>query len=269
MRHYTRTIAKAIGVVGLMNVQFAMKDNVVYVLEVNPRASRTVPFVSKATGTPWAKVAAQVMTGRKLRDLGITDEPRVNGFHVKEVVLPWSKFPGVDITLGPEMRSTGEGMGSGSTFGEAFAKAQLGCNRDLPREGSVFLSVNDSDKPSLVPIAREFAALGFRIVATGGTADFLAQHGVNAETVFKVNEGRPNVVDMIKNGQISMILNTPLGRASFYDELAMRRAGVQYGVVSITTLSGATAAVEAIKAINSGEWTVRSLQEWHKLDQSV
>jgi carbamoyl-phosphate synthase large subunit len=269
MRHYTRTIAKAIGVVGLMNVQFAMKDNVVYVLEVNPRASRTVPFVSKATGTPWAKVAAQVMTGRKLRDLGITDEPRVNGFHVKEVVLPWSKFPGVDITLGPEMRSTGEGMGSGSTFGEAFAKAQLGCNRDLPREGSVFLSVNDSDKPSLVPIAREFAALGFRIVATGGTADFLAQHGVNAETVFKVNEGRPNVVDMIKNGQISMILNTPLGRASFYDELAMRRAGVQYGVVSITTLSGATAAVEAIKALNSGEWTVRSLQEWHKLDQSV
>ncbi len=265
MRRYTVDLARALGVVGLMNVQFAMKDDVVYVLEVNPRASRTVPFVSKASGVPWAKVAAQVMTGRKLRDLGILEEPRINGYHVKEVVLPWSKFPGVDTSLGPEMRSTGEGMGSGETFGEAFAKAQLGCNRDLPRGGAVFLSVNDADKPKLVRLAREFAALGFQIVATSGTADFLAQHGVHAETVFKVNEGRPNVVDLIKNGQINLIVNTPLGRASFYDELAMRRAGVQYGVVSITTLSGAEAAVEAIKALKAGAWIVRSLQEWHAL----
>ncbi len=269
MRRYTVALAKALNVVGLMNVQYAMKDDVVYVLEVNPRASRTVPFVSKASGVPWAKVAAQVMTGRKLRQLGFTEEPVIAGFHVKEVVLPWSKFPGVDTSLGPEMRSTGEGMGSGETFGEAFAKAQLGCNRDLPRGGAVFVSVNDADKPNVVPIAREFAALGFRLVATGGTADYLAQHGVHADIVFKVNEGRPNVVDLIKNGEINLIVNTPLGQASFYDELAMRRAGVQYGVVSITTLSGAEAAIEAIKALKSGAWTVRSLQEWHALSAGL
>ena len=263
MRRYTIALARALNVVGLMNVQFAIKDGIVYVLEVNPRASRTVPFVSKATGQPWAKVAAQVMAGRKLRELGITEEPKIAGFHVKEVVLPWTKFSGVDTNLGPEMRSTGEGMGSGETFGEAFAKAQLGCNHFMPLEGAVFLSVNDRDKDKLLPIARDFAALGFRIVATTGTAEYLAQHGVQAETVFKVNEGRPNVVDLIKNGQIDLIINTPLGRASFFDELAMRRAGVQYGVTSITTLAGAAAAVEAIKALRSDTWTVRSLQEWH------
>ncbi len=263
IRRHTVALARALGVVGLMNVQFAEKDGTVYVLEVNPRASRTVPFVSKATGVPWAKVAAQLMAGRKLRDLGITEEPRVRGFHVKEVVLPWQKFAGVDTNLGPEMRSTGEGMGSGETFGEAYAKAQLGCYHWLPLSGAVFLSVNDRDKDKLVPIARDFAELGFRIVATSGTAAHLARHGIEATTVFKVNEGRPNVVDLIKNEQIDLIVNTPLGRASFYDELAMRRAGVQYGVTSITTLAGAAAAVEAIKALRSGAWTVRSLQEWH------
>jgi carbamoyl-phosphate synthase large subunit len=162
------------------------------------------------------------------------------------------------------MRSTGEGMGSGLSFGEAFAKAQLGCGRGLPLEGSVFLSVNDRDKAQLVPIARDFTELGFHIVATAGTADYLAQQGIATDTVFKVNEGRPNVVDLIKNGQIDLIINTPLGKASYFDELAMRRAGVQYGVVSITTLSGAAAALEAIRAIRSGAWTVRSLQEWHE-----
>jgi carbamoyl-phosphate synthase large subunit len=263
MRRSTIELARALHVVGLMNVQFAIKDEVVYVLEVNPRASRTVPFVSKATGMPWAKIAAQVMAGRKLRELDVTQEPAIAGFHVKEVVLPWSKFSGVDTNLGPEMRSTGEGMGSGETFGEAFAKAQLGCNHFLPLEGAVFLSVNDRDKARLLPIAREFAELGFRIVATSGTVEYLAQHGVAADTVFKVNEGRPNVVDLIKNGAIDLIVNTPLGRASFFDELAMRRAGVQYGITSITTLAGAAAAVEAIKALRSDTWTVRSLQEWH------
>jgi carbamoyl-phosphate synthase large subunit len=263
MRSYSIDLARALNVIGLMNIQFAIKDGTVYVLEVNPRASRTVPFVSKATGTPWAKVAAQVMAGRKLHDLGITHEPQIAGFHVKEVVLPWTKFPGVDINLGPEMRSTGEGMGSGETFGEAFAKAQIGCSHFLPLEGAVFVSVNDRDKARLVPIARGFAEQGFRIVATTGTAEYLAQQGVQADTVFKVNEGRPNVVDLIKNGQINLIVNTPLGRASFFDELAMRRAGVQYGITSITTLSGAAAAVEAIKALRSDTWTVRSLQEWH------
>jgi carbamoyl-phosphate synthase large subunit len=263
IRHYTVALAKALNVIGLMNVQLAMKDGTVYVLEVNPRASRTVPFVSKATGIPWAKIASKVMVGHTLRELGITEEPQVNGFHVKEVVLPWSKFQGVDIGLGPEMRSTGEGMGSGETFGEAFAKAQLGCNHRLPLEGAAFLSVNDRDKAKLVPIAHEFAELGFRIVATAGTAQYLERNGIRADTVFKVNEGRPNVVDLIKNGEIDLIVNTPLGRASYFDELAMRRAGVQYGVTSITTLAGAAAAVEAIKALRSGAWTVRSLQEWH------
>jgi carbamoyl-phosphate synthase large subunit len=264
MRHYTVALAKALNVRGLMNVQFAMKDGVVYVLEVNPRASRTVPFVSKATGMPWAKIAAKVMAGKTLQELGVTHEPHVPGFHVKEVVLPWTKFAGVDIGLGPEMRSTGEGMGSGESFGEAFAKAQLGCGRGLPLEGAVFISVNDRDKEHVVPLARNFADLGFRLIATTGTADYLQRHGIHAESVYKVNEGRPHMVDLIKNGDIDIIVNTPLGKASMYDELAMRRAGVQYGVVSITTLSGAEAVVEAIKTMRTGVWTTRSLQEWHE-----
>ena len=263
MRRYTRELAHALKVVGLMNVQFAMQDGVVYVLEVNPRASRTIPFVSKATGVPWAKVAAQVMLGKTLRELGALDEPAIDGFHVKEVVLPWRKFPGVDTGLGPEMRSTGEAMGSGRTFGEAFAKALLGCNHVLPLGGSVFISVNDRDKPKAVDVARGFEDLGFRIVATAGTAAMLQQHGIDAAPIFKVNEGRPNAVDYIKNGEIDIIVNTPLGKASFFDERAMRRAAVQYGVVTITTLSGAAAAIEAIGALRGGEWTVRSLQERH------
>jgi carbamoyl-phosphate synthase large subunit len=264
MRHYTHELARALKVVGLMNVQFAMKDGVVYVLEVNPRASRTIPFVSKATGVPWAKIAAKVMAGKMLRELGVVEEPVVRGFHVKEVVLPWAKFAGVDTILGPEMRSTGEAMGSGETFGEAFAKAQLGCYHDLPTQGSLFLSVNDRDKAKAVNIARQFADLGFRIVATAGTAEVLQRNGIDATVIFKVNEGRPNVVDYIKNGEIDLIVNTPLGKASFFDERAMRRAAVQHGVVCITTLSGGAAAAEAIAAMRSGEWTVRSLQAWHQ-----
>ena len=263
MRRYTVELARALGVVGLMNVQFAMQDETVYVLEVNPRASRTVPFVSKATGVPWAKMAARVMAGQTLRELGLLEEPEVRGFHVKEVVLPWAKFPGVDNILGPEMRSTGEGMGSGETFGEAFAKAQYGCWHEFPLEGSVFLSVNDRDKAKVVDVARGFAGLGFRIVATAGTAEVLQRHGIEATAIYKVNEGRPNVVDYIKNGEIDLIVNTPLGKSSFFDERAMRRAAVQHGVVCITTLSGAAAAVEAIAAMRKGEWTVRSLQAWH------
>ncbi|HZB96303.1 MAG TPA: carbamoyl-phosphate synthase large subunit [Herpetosiphonaceae bacterium] len=265
MRRYTHELARALNVVGLMNVQFAMKDGVVYVLEVNPRASRTIPFVSKATGIPWAKIAAKVMAGEKLRELGVVEEPAIRGFHVKEVVLPWAKFAGVDTILGPEMRSTGEAMGSGETFGEAFAKAQLGCYHNLPMQGSLFLSVNDRDKAKAVEIARRFADLGFRIVATAGTADVLQRNGIDATVIFKVNEGRPNVVDYIKNGEIDLIVNTPLGKASYFDERAMRRAAVQHGVVCITTLSCAAAAAEAIAAMRSGEWTVRSLQAWHQL----
>jgi len=263
MRRYTRELALALGVRGLMNIQFAMQDGIVYVLEVNPRASRTVPFVSKATGVPWAKVAAQVMAGKTLRELGVLEEPTIEGYHVKEVVLPWGKFPGVDNVLGPEMRSTGEGMGSGKTFGEAFAKAQLGCSHFLPLEGSVFLSVNDRDKSKAVAVARGFAELGFRIVATAGTAEAMQREGIEARPIFKVNEGRPNAVDYIKNGEIDLIVNTPLGKSSFFDERAMRRAAVQHGVLCITTLSGAAAAVEAIAALRRGEWTARSLQELH------
>ena len=263
MRRYTRELALALGVRGLMNIQFAMQDGIVYVLEVNPRASRTVPFVSKATGVPWAKVAAQVMAGKTLRELGVLEEPTVEGYHVKEVVLPWGKFPGVDNVLGPEMRSTGEGMGSGKTFGEAFAKAQLGCSHFLPLKGSVFLSVNDRDKSKAVAVARGFAELGFRIVATAGTAEAMQREGIEARPIFKVNEGRPNAVDYIKNGEIDLIVNTPLGKSSFFDERAMRRAAVQHGVLCITTLTGAAAAVEAIAALRRGEWTARSLQELH------
>lgn len=263
MRRYTHSLAKALGVVGLMNVQFAMKDERIYVLEVNPRASRTIPFVSKATGTPWAKIAVRVMSGETLDELGVAAEPQIEGFHVKEVVLPWRKFSGVDNILGPEMRSTGEAMGSGETFGEAFAKAILGCNETLPLKGSLFLSVNDRDKPNVAEIARGFAELGFRIVATAGTAEELRRHNIEATTIYKVNEGRPNAVDFIKNGEIDIVVNTPLGKASFFDERAMRRAAVQHGVVCVTTLSGAAASIEAIRALRNGEWTVRSLQEWH------
>ncbi len=265
IREYTLALAAKLGVVGLMNVQYAMQGGRVFVLEVNPRASRTVPFVSKASGVPWAKVAAQAMAGKTLAELGITHEPKIKGFHVKEVVLPWGKFAGVDTVLGPEMRSTGEAMGSGATFGEAFAKAQQGCNHHLPTSGTVFFSVNDRDKSSALAVAQSFAALGFKVIASGGTATFLERNGIAAQSIYKVNEGRPNVIDFLKNGEIDLIVNTPLGKASFFDERAMRRAAVQHGVTCITTLAGAEAALEAIHALRAENWTVRSLQEWHAL----
>jgi carbamoyl-phosphate synthase large subunit len=279
MRAYTLHMAAELGVVGLMNVQYAMKDGVVYVLEVNPRASRTVPFVAKATGIPWAQIAAQCTAGARLRltdgDLTVVQPNQQTTtynlqsaisaggqkYHVKEVVLPWARFPGVDTLLGPEMRSTGEAMGSGASFGEAFAKAQLGCGQKLPLSGNAFLSVNDRDKPSLVPIARDLAALGFTLLATGGTASYLQSQGLDVTQIYKVNEGRPNAVDYVKNGDVALIVNTPLGKASFFDEAAIRRAAIVYGVPMLTTLSGAAAAVQAIHALREGSWTVLSLQE--------
>ncbi|MBA3943455.1 MAG: carbamoyl-phosphate synthase large subunit [Herpetosiphonaceae bacterium] len=264
IRRYTIALARKLGVIGLMNVQYALQRDVVYVLEVNPRASRTVPFVSKATGVQWAKVAAQVMAGKSLAELGVPNEPVINGFHVKEVVFPWSKFAGVDTVLGPEMRSTGEAMGSGATFGEAFAKAQIGCDHKLPISGTVFFSVNDHDKLNALPVAQSFKDLGFQIVASSGTAAVLEAHGIPCRTVYKVNEGRPNVIDLIKNGDIDLLVNTPLGKASFFDERAMRRAAVQQGITCITTLSSASAAIEAIEAMRAETWTVRSIQEWHQ-----
>ena len=261
MRRYTRLLAARLGVVGLMNVQYAIKDGVVYVLEVNPRASRTVPFVSKATGVPWAKVATRAMLGRSLAEQGVGAEGQVHGYFVKEVVLPFNKFPGVDTLLGPEMRSTGEVMGVSGHFGWAFAKAQMGAGGSLPLEGTVFVSVNDNDKPTVLPIARELAALGFRLLATRGTAAYLRGQGLQVDAIDKVGEGRPNPVDLIINGQIQLIINTPSGKVAFADRGPIRRAAVAYGVPTLTTLSAAAAAVQAIRAMRAEPLRVDSLQE--------
>jgi len=263
MKAYTHKLGMALRVVGLMNIQFAVQGRSVYVLEVNPRASRTVPYVSKATGVPVAKIAARVMAGEKLRDLGLTDELRVRYCFVKSPVFPFNKFPGVDVILGPEMKSTGEVMGVSDGFGSAFAKAQMSAGVRLPRGGTVFLSVNDGDKEALLPIARDFEALGFHMVATRGTHHFLRSHGVQTAFIFKVGEGRPNVVDYVKSGKIDLIINTPSGRQSRDDEKAIRQAGTQHGLPCITTLSGAAAAVNAVRALQREKLTVRSLQEYH------
>jgi carbamoyl-phosphate synthase large subunit len=265
MKGYTVRLGEALKVIGLMNIQFAVQENTVYVLEVNPRASRTVPYVSKATGVPLAKLAARVMTGEKLRNLGLTEELRVKYCFVKSPVFPFSKFPGVDTILGPEMKSTGEVMGVSDSFGSAFAKAQLSAGVKLPRNGVVFVSVNDGDKAGLVPIVFDFADLGFQVIATRGTREYLQSRGIAANLVFKVGEGRPNVVDFIKSSKIDIVINTPLGRQSHYDEKAIRRASTQHSVPCVTTLSGAAAAVNAIRALQREKLTVRSLQEYHGL----
>ncbi len=266
IKAYTVKLAKALKVVGLLNVQYAMKDGTVYVLEVNPRASRTVPFVSKAIGLALAKIAAKVMVGRTLEDLGVKDFDfrKVKHISVKEAVFPFSKFPRVPVFLGPEMRSTGEVMGMSSTFGGAIAKAQMGAGNTLPVEGRVFISVNQSDKNDItVNIVREFTKLGFSIVATEGTAKFLKAHGIESDVVFKVNEGRPNVVDLIKNGQIQLVINTPLGEESRYDEFAIGWAAIEQKVSFITTLSAAATAVKGIERQKSDSFSVKSLQEYH------
>jgi carbamoyl-phosphate synthase large subunit len=264
MRHYTRTLATALSVRGLMNIQFAIKDHRVYVLEVNPRASRTVPFVSKATGVPIARVAALVMAGKPLADFALPEDLTVSRFFIKSPVFPFVKFPGVDPILGPEMHSTGEVMGIGQTFGEAYGKAMVGAGLSLPRKGTAFLSVNDTDKGQSVIIARKLVRLGFQIIATLGTSARLKEVGLKVETVFKVNEGRPNIVDHIKRGDVALIINTPLGRASHFDEQAIRRAALQYNVPCVTTMTGAQAIVEALVAFGGDEPVkVRSLQELH------
>src|SRR6266699_2794350 len=248
MRHYTRKLATALSVKGLMNIQFAIKDDRVYVLEVNPRASRTVPFVSKATGVPLARIGALVMAGRKLKDFDLPADLTVDRFYIKSPVFPFAKFPGVDPILGPEMHSTGEVMGIGETFGEAYAKAMTGAGLTLPQSGLAFISVNESDKGQAVVLARRLTRLGFRLMATLGTAARLREVGLEVENVFKVNEGRPNIVDHIKRGGIALVINTPLGRVSHFDEQAIRRAALQYNVPCVTTMTGAQAIVEAIAA---------------------
>jgi len=264
LRDYTVKLARELKVVGLMNVQYAIQNGKVYVLEVNPRASRTVPYVSKATGVPLAKTAARLMVGRKLRELGLKDELPVNFFYVKSPVFPFQKFPGVDTILGPEMKSTGEVMGMADSFGLAFAKAQLAAHHRLPTAGRAFLSVNEHDKSGVVSLARDLAALGFKLVATRGTAQTIRAGGLKVEKVYKVNEGRPNVVDLIKSGKLDLIINTPLGRASRYDEKAIRRAAVQGGITCITTLSAALAAINGIRAQKEKGIQVASLQELHQ-----
>ncbi|HXG67961.1 MAG TPA: carbamoyl-phosphate synthase large subunit [Blastocatellia bacterium] len=263
MRRYTRELARALNVVGLMNIQFAISNDTVYVLEVNPRASRTVPFVSKATGVPLAKIAARLMIGQKLAAFNLPDELAVERFFIKTPVFPFVKFPGVDPILGPEMRSTGEVMGIGEGFGGAFLKAQQGAGTKLPREGKVFLSVNDQDKRHLIDLARQLHELGFQLVATRGSQRKIENAGIPCEFVYKVNEGRPNIVDLVKSQQIALVINTPLGRASFYDERAIRRAAMQYSVPCITTMTGAIAAIAALRALREEALEVRSLQEYH------
>jgi carbamoyl-phosphate synthase large subunit len=264
IRRYTRRLGLALDVRGLMNVQYAIKDDVVYVLEVNPRASRTTPFVSKATGVPLAKVAARVMAGRSLADQGLTEDLTVDRFFVKESVFPFLKLTGSDILLGPEMKSTGEVMGISEDFGMAFAKSQSAAGFTIPTAGAVFISVNDFDKGGVLPLARDLKGLGFHLLATRGTADFLGEHGVEVETVYKVNEGRPNCVDLIKSGQIHIIFNTPLGLESFYDDGAIRKSATLHGVLVVTTLTAAAATVLAIQALRERSADVASLQEIHR-----
>ena len=262
MRDIARRLALRLGVVGLMNVQFALKDGKIYVLEVNPRASRTVPFIAKAVGLPLVKIAVAAMAGRSLEELGFTDEPRVPGVFVKAPVFPFRRFPGVDPVLGPEMKSTGEVMGESSgSFGSAFAKAWMGAGHELPMEGTAFLSVHDKDKPGLLPVARRLSDLGFELTATAGTAGYLRGHGLEVRTALKVHEARPHIVDQMINGEIVLVVNTPLGRESHEDDGVIRRTALKYDIPCITTLSGAMACAEGIAALKKDGLSVRSLQE--------
>jgi len=261
----TKAMARELEVRGLMNVQFAVKDEQVYVLEVNPRASRTVPFVSKAIGVPLAKLAAKVMAGKTLKELGFTDEIVPRHYSVKEAVFPFIKFPGVDITLGPEMRSTGEVMGIDADLGLAYAKAQMSAQPALPVEGNIFISVKDSDKAAVVPIAREFSDLGFSLHATSGTAQVLRDAGVPVQPLFKIGEGRPNILDLIKNGEMHFIINTPSGQQPRKDEVLIRSAAVAARVATMTTLRGAKASADAIRALKQSGYGVKTIQEYHEV----
>jgi carbamoyl-phosphate synthase large subunit len=263
MRAHTVALAKALNVVGLINVQYALKDGKVYVLEVNPRASRTVPFVSKAIGVPLASYAARVMLGETLDDIGFTEEVTPAYISVKEAVFPFNKFREFDPILGPEMRSTGEVMGISDSFGSAFGKAQLAADNVLPTEGAIFITVNDSDKGSVTPIARRFQEMGFTLFATGGTAKHLRGRGIPVETVLKIHEGRPNGIDMMLNGDVQLLINTPLGKESQRDDYTMRQAAIANHVAYTTTLSAANAACDAILSLRSRGLSVLSLQEWH------
>ena len=259
-----KSLAKELEVRGLMNIQFAIKDDELYVIEVNPRASRTVPFVSKSIGVPLAKLAAKIMVGEKLVDLGFTEEILPPCFCVKEAVFPWGRFPGIDIVLGPEMKSTGEVMGADSNLGMAYAKSQMSAFNPLPKEGNVFFSVNDRDKNRAIPVARELAELGFKIHATGGTYKCFKDQSINVERLYKLAEHkRPNVIDMMKNGDIHFIINTPSGHEAREDEVKIRSGAVQHKISHCTNLAAAEASVKAIRSLLENELTVTPLQEYH------
>ena len=259
----TKSLALELNVIGLINLQFAYKDGIVYVLEVNPRASRTVPFVSKATNTPLARIASQIATGKGLADFDLNPWDSMNHVAVKEAVLPFNKFPEESIFLSPEMKSTGEVMGISNTMGESFRRASISAGNNIPNSGKVFISVNDADKLDIIPIARDLTELGFDIIATSGTTKELKRNGLKVNSVFKVGEGRPNVVDAIKNDEISLVINTPMGATARYDEESIGRACIKKGIQVITTLSGAEAAVRAIR-LNGRKIEVKSIQEYHK-----
>jgi len=263
IRRYTHAMATELKVIGLMNVQYAVKDEVVYVLEVNPRASRTVPFVSKAIGVPLAKLAAKVMAGRTLKDLGFTEEIWPKYWAVKESVFPFNKFQGQDIILSPEMRSTGEVMGLDADLGIAYAKAQMAANSPLPLTGRVFLSVGDAHKAGVAAVARQFVELGFELVATHGTASVLEAAGLTVQRVMKIGEGRPTPVDMLKNKELQLVINTPSGAAPRADEVRIRTTAVMTGTPIMTTLSGARAAAMGIAALKKSGYAVRTIQEYH------
>jgi carbamoyl-phosphate synthase large subunit len=260
MQEYTEQLGLALGVRGLMNVQFALKDEVVCVLEVNPRASRTVPYASKATGLNLAYFASQVMAGKSLLELGVTEEPRVDGFFIKEAVLPFKKLPGSSILLGPEMRSTGEVMGHAARFGHAFAKSQIAAGQGLPQSGAVLITVNDYDKSAGLKFARDMQRMGFKLYATPGTAYLLHSVGLPVETVEKAMDGSTQIVDLIRAGKIQLVLNTPLGPHAHTDGVEIRKAAIAMNVPLLTTLSAAMAAVSAIQALGKKELRYRSLQ---------
>jgi carbamoyl-phosphate synthase large subunit len=264
IRRQAAALAVELGVVGLMNVQFAVKEGQIFVLEVNPRASRTVPFVSKAIGVPLAKLAARVMAGKTLAELGFTKEVHIRHIAVKEAVFPFAKFPGVDTLLGPEMKSTGEVMGIDTDFGMSFAKSQIAAGNPMPESGRVFISVKDKDKPAAYEVAAGLQKAGFSLLATRGTADYLRQRGITVETVNKVFEGRPHIVDSIKDRQIDLVINTVHGADSQKDSYSIRRTTLTQGIPYFTTMSAAKAAVRGIEALKAKPLQVVSIQEYHQ-----
>ena len=263
IREYTHAMARELKVIGLMNVQYAIKGETVYVLEVNPRASRTVPFVSKAIGKPLAKLAAKVMAGKTLKQLGFTEEIWTKYWAVKESVFPFNRFHGQDILLSPEMRSTGEVMGLDADLGIAYAKSQMAANAPLPMGGKLFISVSDAHKAEAVTMAKEYVALGFELIATSGTAAVLEKAGLKVEKIFKVSEGRPNAVDLLKNKQILLVINTPAGQLPREDEVKIRTTAVYTNTPIMTTLSGAKAAALGIAALKKSGYAVKTVQEYH------